>query len=460
MTPDAVEPAEGAVPAGARAAAREQVRLAGATSWRRRRAGRASQGAARPRPTRSAASSKRRWSWTRTTSRRCWPGAAAARRSLGPYEIVGRSAAAAWAWSTWRATRGWAAGVALKALPAEVAADPARRERLRREARAAATITHPGRGDRLRARGDRRAPVHRQPSTWTGERCATCWPARPLPADRADRPGHRDRGRAGRRARGRRRPPRPEAGERAADAAGPRQGGGLRHRLDGRGGRAAADRGRRHPRHAGLYGAGTAGGRRRWTAGPTSMPWACCWARCWPAGTRWRAANGPPFPPPLDAIITRCLQARSRRAVRVGRRTALGARRPPRPAGAAPDRDARWWWSFHQGAVALAYAALLVPAWLARSFMGGRAGLLVFLLRDGQRHRGHHAAAAPVVRVARGRARIWRHSARRRACGCGSPTACSRRGCWAAVCSSAAEEPALAIVLSGAAGDRRRWRSW
>ena len=34
--------------------------------------------------------------------------------------------------------------VALKALPAEVSADPARRKRLRREASAAATIMHPG----------------------------------------------------------------------------------------------------------------------------------------------------------------------------------------------------------------------------------------------------------------------------------------------------------------------------
>jgi hypothetical protein len=46
---------------------------------------------------------------------------------------------------------------------------------------------------------------------------------------------------------------------------------------------------------------------------------------------------------------------------------------------AAPARSARFWWEFHQGAAAVAYAAMLVPAWLAKAQIGGVEGRSVFV---------------------------------------------------------------------------------
>jgi hypothetical protein len=84
-------------------------------------------------------------------------------------------------------------------------------------------------------------------------------------------------------------------------------------------------------------------------------------------------------PPAMLAIIKRCLQPdpEARFASAAELRSALLVAAAGR---SGIDQNARWWWSFHQGAVALAYAALLVPAWMTRSLMGGRIGLLVFLL--------------------------------------------------------------------------------
>ena len=88
-------------------------------------------------------------------------GPRAGHAASGPTSSAARWDAAAWASSTSPKTPGSDARVALKALPAAFAGDPRRRERLRREARAAAAITHPGIAVVLRARGDRRPPVHR-----------------------------------------------------------------------------------------------------------------------------------------------------------------------------------------------------------------------------------------------------------------------------------------------------------
>ena len=42
-------------------------------------------------------------------------------------------------------------------------------------------------------------------------------------------------------------------------------------------------------------------------------------------------------------------------------------------------RSARFWWEFHQAAAALSYAAMLVPAWLAKAQIGGVEGRSVFV---------------------------------------------------------------------------------
>jgi hypothetical protein len=157
----------------------------------------------------------------------------------------------------------------------------------------------------------------------------------------------------------------------------------------------------------------------------------------------------PAFAQPIDAIIKRCLQADP--AARFGSASELHSALLAAASGQrAADPSPRWWWSFHQGAVALAYAALLVPAWLARSFMGGRAGLLVFLL----------LLASGIVAITL-RLHLWFVS---RVSGEDLPAQRQHTGLWLRIADAVfaaglfgsglfvgAEEPALAIVLSAAA---------
>ena len=48
---------------------------------------------------------------------------------------------------------------------------------------------------------------------------------------------------------------------------------------------------------------------------------------------------------------------------------------PAIPAGSA----ARWWWGFHQAAVSIVYAVMVWPTWLARNVIGGQEGNAVFV---------------------------------------------------------------------------------
>jgi hypothetical protein len=57
-------------------------------------------------------------------------------------------------------------------------------------------------------------------------------------------------------------------------------------------------------------------------------------------------------------------------------------RAPATPTTSAPRAAAaprRFWWEFHQGAVAVSYAAILVPAWFARTTIGGVEGRGFFI---------------------------------------------------------------------------------
>jgi serine/threonine protein kinase len=53
----------------------------------------------------------------------------------------------------------------------------------------------------------------------------------------------------------------------------------------------------------------------------------------------------------------------------------------PRALSAASDGapGPQWWWQFHQAAVTIVYGALLVPVWFVRKWTGGPAGSLLFL---------------------------------------------------------------------------------
>ena len=64
--------------------------------------------------------------------------------ALGPYEIQSRrSVPAGWARSTRPGIRDWDALVAIKVLPADVAADPDVRARFEREAKVVSSLNHP-----------------------------------------------------------------------------------------------------------------------------------------------------------------------------------------------------------------------------------------------------------------------------------------------------------------------------
>jgi predicted Ser/Thr protein kinase len=93
----------------------------------------------------------------------------------------------------------------------------------------------------------------------------------------------------------------------------------------------------------------------------------------------------------LDRIVNTCLQ-KSPDARYQSAHEVLGALESARqgltvPSGGSRGRHmtppeglapASWWWKFHQGAASIGYFLLLVPLWLAREWIGGRAGLLLF----------------------------------------------------------------------------------
>ncbi len=267
--------------------------------------------------------------------------------------------------------------VALKALPAEVSADPVLRERLRREARAAATITHPGVAT-VYALEEIDGRLFMSAEYVEGQSLRDVLTRAPIPADRAI-----------------------GLAIEIADALGAAHAAGVVHRdlkpdnvlLTSHGrvkvvdfGIASVDveDGPRLTMDGAILGTPAYMAPEQLAGGPVDGR-----TDVYAVGVlldemltgRPPTARGhrPASPPALDAVITRCLQRDP--AARFGSATELRWALAAAASGRrGPDGVARWWWAFHQGAVALTYAGLLVPAWLARSFMGGRAGLLVFLL--------------------------------------------------------------------------------
>jgi eukaryotic-like serine/threonine-protein kinase len=72
---------------------------------------------------------------------------------------------------------------------------------------------------------------------------------------------------------------------------------------------------------------------------------------------------------------------------------ALEGAAQPRTRGRAASR---WWWEFHQGVAALTYWLMVIPVWTARGLIGGAAGRAVFI-----------AALAAVIVAANLRLHLW-----------------------------------------------------
>jgi predicted Ser/Thr protein kinase len=78
------------------------------------------------------------------------------------------------------------------------------------------------------------------------------------------------------------------------------------------------------------------------------------------------------LPPPLDEVVRRCLQPRAADRFASAAEVAAALR-------AAPRSRARWWWEFHQLAISALLAAVVPPAWSARPWIPAPWGSIAFL---------------------------------------------------------------------------------
>jgi len=101
------------------------------------------------------------------------------------------------------------------------------------------------------------------------------------------------------------------------------------------------------------------------------------------------APGRPSMPVSASEIAWRCIQIDPNERYRSARELLAALERelsnpttvadpmmpPPVPAASR----ARWWWQFHQAAVSIVYAVMIWPTWLARNVIGGQDGNAVFV---------------------------------------------------------------------------------
>ena len=82
---------------------------------------------------------------------------------------------------------------------------------------------------------------------------------------------------------------------------------------------------------------------------------------------------------PFATVIARCMQTDPSARFQSARDllAALDASRSAASAGAVPER---WWWEVHQGIVSLVYALLLIAMWGARTVLPGSPGRSLFII--------------------------------------------------------------------------------
>ena len=87
-------------------------------------------------------------------------------------------------------------------------------------------------------------------------------------------------------------------------------------------------------------------------------------------------------------IARRCIQTDPNERYRSARELLAALEREPSNPTAVTDpvtpplpeaSRARWWWEFHQAAVSIVYAVMIWPTWLARHVIGGHTGNAVFV---------------------------------------------------------------------------------
>jgi predicted Ser/Thr protein kinase len=100
------------------------------------------------------------------------------------------------------------------------------------------------------------------------------------------------------------------------------------------------------------------------------------------------APGRPSMPVSASEIAWRCIQTDPNERYRSARELLAALERelansnavvePVPPPVPDPPR-ARWWWEFHQAAVSIVYAVMVWPTWLARNVIGGQEGNAVFV---------------------------------------------------------------------------------
>ena len=91
-------------------------------------------------------------------------------------------------------------------------------------------------------------------------------------------------------------------------------------------------------------------------------------------GTHPLSAEASPLPPAIAPIVSRALAAEPRNRYQ----TAAELLHALRATDGPPSNAAKRWWEFHQVAAVVVYAAMMAPAWSARGVVGGRPGQLLF----------------------------------------------------------------------------------
>ncbi len=90
------------------------------------------------------------------------------------------------------------------------------------------------------------------------------------------------------------------------------------------------------------------------------------------------------LPPAIAAVAAQCLQQEPAARYTNARHLALALEQAGASAAApvaARDRSAAlWWWECHQAVTALTYWLLMIPAWIARGMIGGLAGRIFFFV--------------------------------------------------------------------------------